>query len=51
MLYLDDKFWFKIPLRLRQRYWNETDYSRLKPSKELEKEIELILSVNKNVKS
>ena len=38
-----DKHWFKLPLKLRQKYWKETDYGRLKPSKELEKEIKLIL--------
>ncbi len=45
------KDWFKIPLKLRQRYWAETDYSRLKPSKELEAEIEMILQSIKDVKS
>lgn len=27
--------WFTLPLRLRQRWWRETDYSRLSPSLEL----------------
>ena len=45
-----DKNWFKIPLRLRQKYWTETDYGRLKPSKETEEEIKLILGSN-DVKS
>ena len=27
--------WFKLPLRLRQRWWRETDYGRLAPSAEL----------------
>ncbi len=46
-----DKNWFKVPLKLRQRYWKETDYSRLKPSKELEEKIELILQSIKDVQS
>ena len=45
-----DKDWFKIPLRLRQKYWKETDYGRLRPSKEFEEEIKLILGCN-DVKS
>lgn len=40
------KDWFKLPLKLRQRYWKETDYGRLKPLENLEKEIKLILSCN-----
>jgi hypothetical protein len=27
--------WFKLPLKLRQRWWRETDYHRLEPSPEL----------------
>jgi hypothetical protein len=27
--------WFSLPLALRQRWWRETDYGRLKPSREL----------------
>lgn len=27
--------WFKLPLKLRQRWWRETDYHRLEPSQEL----------------
>jgi len=27
--------WFKLPLKLRQRYWRETDYGRNPPSEEL----------------
>ena len=45
-----DKNWFKLPLKLRQKYRKETDYGRLKPSKELEAEIELILRSIKDVK-
>lgn len=46
-----DKDWFKLPLKLRQQYWRETDYSRVKPSKELEREIEIMLKAIKDVKS
>lgn len=42
--------WFKLPLKLRQRYWKETNYGKLEPSEELEKEIKLILN-DKNTKS
>lgn len=45
-----DKYWFKLPLKLREQYWKETDYGRLKPSEKLEKEIETILKCN-DVKS
>jgi hypothetical protein len=31
--------WFKLPLKLRQRYWRETDYGRKEPSQELLREI------------
>lgn len=41
-----DKDWFKLPLKLRQQYWKETDYGRLKPSEKLEKEIKTILKYN-----
>jgi hypothetical protein len=27
--------WFALPLKLRQRWWRETDYGRLAPSMEL----------------
>lgn len=27
--------WLKLPLKLRQRWWRETDYNRLEPSQEL----------------
>jgi hypothetical protein len=27
--------WFKLPIKLRQRYWRETEYGRLPPSLEL----------------
>jgi len=27
--------WFKLPLKLRQRWWRETDYGRQPPSPEL----------------
>lgn len=29
------KCWFKIPLKIRQRWWKETTYSRDDPSAEL----------------
>ena len=35
--------WFKLPLALRQRWWRETDYSRLPPSDELKSDIRAAL--------
>lgn len=31
----DSKMWMKIPLALRYRWWDETDYSKKQPSEEL----------------
>jgi hypothetical protein len=28
-------FWFKLPLKLRKRYWRETEYGKRPPSAEL----------------
>jgi hypothetical protein len=39
-----EKDWYKLPLKLRQRWWDETDYSKKKPSPELEKAIEEALN-------
>ena len=30
--------WFKLPLKFRQRWWRETDFSRNEPSPELLRE-------------
>jgi len=27
--------WFRLPIKLRRRWWQETDYGRLPPSDEL----------------
>lgn len=32
--------WFALPLKLRVRWWIETDYGRNEPSPELKQEIE-----------
>jgi hypothetical protein len=34
--------WFSLPLKLRQRWWKETDYGNLPPSAELMAEIEAV---------
>jgi len=39
-----EKDWYKLPLKLRQRWWDETDYSRNKPSPELMKAIKEALN-------
>jgi hypothetical protein len=31
--------WFKLPLKLRQRWWRETEYGKTIPSRELIEEI------------
>ena len=31
--------WFKLPLKLRQRYWRETDYGKHEPNAELKEAI------------
>jgi hypothetical protein len=36
--------WLKLPLKLRQRWWRETDYGKREPSDDLKNEIEKILS-------
>jgi hypothetical protein len=36
--------WFALPLKLRQRWWRETDYGKHEPNVDLKNEIEKILS-------
>lgn len=38
--------WAKIPLKLKQRWWNETQYGKVEPSTELIKTIQDYLDVN-----
>ena len=33
------RHWFKLPLQLRKRWWEETDYGKLEPSAELQQAI------------
>jgi hypothetical protein len=35
--------WSKLPLKLRQRWWRETDYGKVEPSEELVKAIREVL--------
>jgi len=39
MKYFTDKQWSIIPKHLKNRWWKETDYGKLKPSTKLLKEI------------
>lgn len=39
--------WFKLPLAIRQRWWRETDYSRVPPSPELEAAVRAALKETK----
>jgi hypothetical protein len=32
--------WFSLPLKLRQRWWRETDYGKNPPSEELMQQIQ-----------
>jgi len=34
------KHWFGLPVKLRVRWWVETDYGKKEPSEELKREIE-----------
>jgi hypothetical protein len=39
---LDDemaKHWFALPLELRKRWWEETEYGKIEPSQELRQTI------------
>ena len=29
------KYWFKLPMKLKRRYWRETQFGKLAPSAEL----------------
>ena len=31
--------WFKLPINLRKRWWDETEYGKKEPSEELKQEI------------
>jgi hypothetical protein len=44
---MDRVSWFLLPLKLRQRWWRETDYGRLEPSVELVRAIWQALGVIK----
>ena len=37
---IENTVWFKLPLKLRQRWWKETDYGKLAPSDDLKKAID-----------
>lgn len=43
MRYFTREEWFSIPLKLRQRWWRETNFSREPPSIELEEAIRCVL--------
>lgn len=35
--------WFLLPLKMRQKWWKETEYGKIPPSRELQTEIEMQL--------
>lgn len=39
MKYYTDQEWKSIPLKLKQKWWKETNYGKLKPSTQLLKEV------------
>ena len=41
----DEKAWWKLPKELRFRWWQETQYSELEPSVELEEEVRRVLQL------
>jgi hypothetical protein len=34
------KHWFSLPLSLRKRWWDETEYGKREPSEELKRAVE-----------
>jgi hypothetical protein len=32
--------WFKLPMALRVRWWNETEYGKIEPSEELKQAVQ-----------
>jgi hypothetical protein len=38
--------WWRLPRKLRVRWWTETDYSRFEPSWELEEAVRAALSAS-----
>jgi hypothetical protein len=46
--YFTDQQWKSIPLKLKNKWWKETDYGKLKPSTKLVKEMNEALELNKN---
>jgi hypothetical protein len=47
MKYFTEKQWSVIPLKLKLKWWNETDYGKIRPSTKLLKEINKILDDNR----
>lgn len=41
--YFTRQEWFRLPLAQRQRWWRETGYGKIEPSKELYQEMRAIL--------
>jgi hypothetical protein len=47
MRYFDREIWFKLPLKLRRRWWRETDYSKNPPNADLMDDLkEAIINVS-----
>jgi hypothetical protein len=39
------RHWFALPLQLRKRWWEETDYGKKPASEELQREVDEIIKV------
>ena len=37
------KHWFGLPMQLRRRWWEETDYGKKEPSAELKREVQALI--------
>jgi hypothetical protein len=51
IFFKERKDWFSLPLSLRQKWWKETNFSKLSPSNDLEKEIYNYLETRKSIEN
>jgi hypothetical protein len=41
--------WFKLPLELRRRWWEETEYGKKEPSAKLKHEVQTVIEEKNHV--
>lgn len=46
-IHITNEEWLQLPLRLRQRWWDETDFGRVEPSEDLKEAIRKELEKDK----